>query len=151
MKSNDDRDTTKNERRPGGMSEQRHQRIRLEISREAARLFWEQGVAATSGEQIAAAVGLSVRTIWRYFRNKGSCAEPVLAQDVEEFVAVLRRWPREVSLADHLVEWAVSRPQDPDQQGRGLKRPNLGCECDLNLAVFKPRRDRRFLIKGESF
>jgi len=56
---------TKNRRKSGGMSEQRQQRIRLEISREAARLFWEQGVAATTGEQIAEAVGLSVRAVWR--------------------------------------------------------------------------------------
>ncbi|MGH3147342.1 MAG: helix-turn-helix domain-containing protein, partial [Rubrobacter sp.] len=62
------------ERRSGGMSEQRRRRVRMEISREAARLFWEQGVADTTGEQIADAVGLSVRTIWRYFRNKESCA-----------------------------------------------------------------------------
>ncbi len=112
------RDT--NERRLGGMSEQRRERVRLEISREAARLFWEHGVAATTGEQIADAVGLSVRTIWRYFRNKESCAEPVLAQDAEEFVAVLRRWPREISLEDHLVEWAANRPRDPDLQAYDL-------------------------------
>jgi AcrR family transcriptional regulator len=115
MRSDGDSDTT-SDRKSGGMSEQRHQRIRLEISREAARLFWEQGVAATSGEQIANAVGISVRTLWRYFRNKESCAEPVLAQDVEEFVAVLRRWPREISLETHLVEWATNRPKDPDRR-----------------------------------
>jgi AcrR family transcriptional regulator len=115
MRSDDDGNTT-NERRLRGASKQRHQRMRLEISREAARLFWEQGVAATSGEQIAAAVGISVRTLWRYFRNKESCAEPVFAQDVEECVAVLRRWPRQVSLEDHLVEWATNRRKDPDQQ-----------------------------------
>jgi AcrR family transcriptional regulator len=107
-------------RRAGAMSEERRRRVRLEISREAARLFWEQGVADTTGEQIAEAVGLSVRTIWRYFRNKESCAEPVLAQDVEESVEVLRRWPREVSLEDHLVEWATNRTQDPDQQAYDL-------------------------------
>lgn len=116
MKGDGDGGAAANVRRTGGMSEQRQQRIRLEISREAARLFWEQGVAATTGEQIADAVGLSVRTIWRYFRNKESCAEPVLAQDAKEFVAVLRRWPREVSLEDHLVEWATNRTQDPDQR-----------------------------------
>lgn len=104
------------ERRSRTMSDKRRERIRLEISREAARLFWEQGVDATTGEQIADAVGLSVRTLWRYFRNKESCAEPVLAQDAEEFVAVLRRWPRNRSLEDHLVEWATNRTQDPDQR-----------------------------------
>lgn len=98
------------------MGERRQQRMRLEISRAAARLFWEQGVAATSGEQIANAVGISVRTLWRYFRNKESCVEPVLAQDVDECLALLRRWPREVSLEDHLIEWATNRPKNPDQQ-----------------------------------
>ncbi len=98
------------------MSEQRRQRMRLEISREAARLFWEQGVAATTGEQIADAVGISVRTLWRYFRNKESCVEPVLTQDAEEFVTVLRRWPREISLEEHLTAWATERPKDPVTQ-----------------------------------
>ncbi|NHC37336.1 TetR/AcrR family transcriptional regulator [Scytonema millei] len=120
MTSDGDSNTRSNHksgnRKSGGMNAQRQQRVRLEISREAARLFWEHGVAATSGEQIASAVGISVRTLWRHFRNKESCAEPVLAQDVEEFVAVLRRWPREVSLEDHLVEWATNRPRDPDRQ-----------------------------------
>ncbi|MDX6381961.1 MAG: hypothetical protein QOI57_2985 [Rubrobacteraceae bacterium] len=112
-------DTT-SERRPGTMSERRRERVRMEISREAARLFWEHGVDGTTGEQIAEAVGLSVRTIWRYFRNKESCAEPVLAQDVEEIVAMMRRGPREVSLEDHLVAWATNRPRDPDQQAYDL-------------------------------
>jgi AcrR family transcriptional regulator len=138
MRSDGDNDTT-SDRKSGGMSEQRHQRIRLEISREAARLFWEQGVAATSGEQIANAVGISVRTLWRYFRNKESCAEPVLAQDVEEFVAVLRRWPREISLEDHLVEWATNRPKDPDQRAYDeavIKMTVLGeKEPDLRAAL----------------
>ncbi|MBH8552597.1 TetR family transcriptional regulator [Nostocaceae cyanobacterium CENA357] len=138
MRSDDDSDKT-SDRKSGGMSKQRQQRIRLEISREAARLFWEQGVAATSGEQIANAVGISVRTLWRYFRNKESCAEPVLAQDVEEFVAVLRRWPRQVSLEDHLVEWATNRPKDPEQRAYDdavIKMTVLGeKEPDLRAAL----------------
>jgi AcrR family transcriptional regulator len=108
------------ERKSGAMSDKRRERIRLEISREAVRLFWEQGVDATTGEQIAEAVGLSVRTLWRYFRNKESCVEPVLAQDAEEFVAVLRRWPRNRSLEEHLVAWATNRTQDPDQRAYDL-------------------------------
>jgi AcrR family transcriptional regulator len=138
MRSDGDSDTT-GDRRSGRKSEQRHQRIRLEISREAARLFWEHGVAATSGEQIANAVGISVRTLWRYFRNKESCAEPVLAQDGEEFIAVLRRWPREVSLEEHLVEWATNRPKNPDRQSYDdavIKMTVLGeKEPDLRAAL----------------
>ncbi|MFD3919467.1 TetR/AcrR family transcriptional regulator [Streptomyces sp. NPDC058595] len=85
------------------MSEQRRLRLRLEISREAARLFWDQGVAATSGDQIAEAVGLSTRTIWRHFRSKESCAEPIVMQGVVTLLSVLRAWPRQSSLEDHLV------------------------------------------------
>ncbi|MFB8348205.1 TetR/AcrR family transcriptional regulator [Streptomyces niveus] len=85
------------------MSEQRRQRLRLEISREAARLFWDQGVSATSGDQIAEAVGLSTRTIWRHFRSKESCAEPIVMQGVVTLLSVLRAWPRQSSLEDHLA------------------------------------------------
>ncbi|QDL74258.1 TetR/AcrR family transcriptional regulator [Streptomyces malaysiensis subsp. malaysiensis] len=91
-------------KRSGGrMSEQRRLRLRLEISREAARLFWEQGVAATSVDQIAATVGLSTRTIWRHFRSKESCAEPIVMRGVVTLMSVLCRWPRQISLEDHLT------------------------------------------------
>ncbi|MEW1928202.1 helix-turn-helix domain-containing protein [Streptomyces sp. NPDC088360] len=85
------------------MSEQRRTRLRLEISREAARLFWEQGVTSTSGDQIAEAVGLSTRTIWRHFRSKESCAEPIVMHGVLTLLSVLRRWPRQKSIEDHLA------------------------------------------------
>ncbi|MGW7352878.1 TetR/AcrR family transcriptional regulator [Streptomyces sp. NPDC054784] len=85
------------------MSEQRRQRLRLEISREAARMFWEDGVAATSGDRIAAAVGLSTRTLWRHFRTKESCAEPIVAKGVSWVTDLLRRWPADVSLEDHVT------------------------------------------------
>ncbi|WP_422749942.1 TetR/AcrR family transcriptional regulator [Mycobacterium sp. WMMD1722] len=72
------------------------------MSRHACELFWERGVSATSGDDIAAAAGLSTRTIWRYFRTKESCVEPVLAQSVQRFIALANRWPDELSLADHM-------------------------------------------------
>ncbi|MCO1577252.1 TetR/AcrR family transcriptional regulator [Crossiella sp. SN42] len=105
------------ERKPGGMSEQRRQRIRLEISREAARLFWEHGVDNTTGEQIAEAVGLSVRTIWRHFRSKEACAEPVVAHSVETFVRMLRDWPPHRSMEQQLAHQVGDRyRQDPFYQ-----------------------------------
>ncbi|MGB8946703.1 MAG: helix-turn-helix domain-containing protein [Streptomyces sp.] len=86
-----------------GMSERRRHRLRLEISREASRLFWAHGVAATSGDRIADAVGLSTRTIWRHFRSKESCAEPIVTQGVEWEMSALRSWPPRLSLEDHLA------------------------------------------------
>jgi AcrR family transcriptional regulator len=100
-------------RRP--MSERRRALQRLEISREAIRLFREQGVTATSGEQIAEGVGLSARTLWRYFRSKESCVEPVLGLSVDAFVDTLRRWPPDRSLDEHLVSDHPT-PHDADTE-----------------------------------
>ena len=76
--------------------------VRLTISRHAARLFLERGVAGTSGDDIAAAAGISTRTLWRYFRNKESCVEPVLFATNLRFTAKLRTWPRNVSIEEYL-------------------------------------------------
>ncbi|MER6993019.1 helix-turn-helix domain-containing protein [Saccharopolyspora hirsuta] len=84
------------------VSEEQRQQQRLDISRHAVRLFREQGVAATSGEQIAKAAGVSERTLWRYFRSKESCVEPLLTKTLDAFQDVLRSWPPELELAEHL-------------------------------------------------
>lgn len=76
--------------------------IRLAIAREAARLFLDRGVAATSGDDIARAVGVSTRTVWRHFRNKESCVAPVLAVSIARFARIMRAWPLGSSLEDHL-------------------------------------------------
>ena len=71
---------------------------RLDVSRHAARLFWEKGFDATSGDDIAAAAGISTRTVWRYFRSKEACVEPVLKVSELRFAALLRQWPRTESI-----------------------------------------------------
>lgn len=90
---------------------------RLIVSRHAARLFLENGVAATSGDDIAAAAGLSKRTVWRYFRSKEACVEPLFAVSALRFAEVLRQWPLDVSIEAHLH--ATLRPQDqtPEELG----------------------------------
>lgn len=80
------------------------------MSRHACALFYEHGVAATSGDDIAAAAGLSTRTIWRYFRSKESCVEPVLAKSAQRFIAIMDRWPDELSLSEHLYADFVANP-----------------------------------------
>jgi AcrR family transcriptional regulator len=87
--------------RPPETDAQRARR-RLAISRHAVRLFREQGVAQTSGEQIARAAGVSERTLWRLFRAKEACVEPVLTISLDDFVAVLRSWPAHLELDEHL-------------------------------------------------
>lgn len=93
-----------------GVSTQKQAQARLEVSRHACALFWERGVAATSGDDIAAAAGLSTRTIWRYFRSKESCVEPVLALSAQRFITLAHRWPAELSLADHMAADIADHP-----------------------------------------
>lgn len=75
---------------------------KLAVSRHAARLFVERSVAATSGDDIAAAAGLSKRTVWRYFRNKESCVEPLFDATSLRFIAMLREWPRTAAIESWL-------------------------------------------------
>lgn len=73
---------------------------RLELSRHAARLFLERGVADTTGDDIAAAAGVATRTLWRHFRSKEAAVEPLFAHSSLRFATILRRWPRDVAIED---------------------------------------------------
>jgi AcrR family transcriptional regulator len=97
----------------GGGSIVDNAEARLAVARHACALFWAHGVPGTSGDDIASAAGLSTRTIWRYFRTKESCVEPVLAKSLDRFLAVVDRWPPELSLADHLAADVVAHPLTP--------------------------------------
>ena len=94
------------------VSAQQRDRRRLEISREAVRLFRMHGLAGTSGAQIAGAAGISERTLWRLFRTKESCVEPLLTEALDGFGTVLRSWPDGMELADHLQEAYTFVPGD---------------------------------------
>ncbi|MFI5800975.1 TetR/AcrR family transcriptional regulator [Streptomyces sp. NPDC051677] len=74
------------------LTEQRKAEIRLEIAQAAVDLFVGQGVAATTGEQIGQAVGVSARTVWRYFPSKESCVRPLLTAGIDSIAVCLREW-----------------------------------------------------------
>ena len=74
------------------LTEERRAEIRLEIARAAVDLFVTQGVAATTGEQIGQAVGVSARTVWRYFPSKEACVRPLFAAGIEAVADCLRAW-----------------------------------------------------------
>jgi AcrR family transcriptional regulator len=74
------------------LTERRKAATRLEVAREAIRLFASKGVTATSAEEIAAAAGVSVRTLWRYFPNKESCVWPLLTAGLQTLTQSLRAW-----------------------------------------------------------
>ncbi|NEE21383.1 TetR family transcriptional regulator, partial [Streptomyces sp. SID7499] len=75
------------------LAQRRRVALRLEIAGEAVRLFTSQGVTGTTGEQIARAVGISSRTLWRHFPTKESCVLPLLSAGLEMAVDQLAAWP----------------------------------------------------------
>lgn len=74
----------------------------LHVARCAAALFWEHGVEKTSGDAIASAAGVSTRTVWRYFRSKEACVEPLFSVTGLRFVEMLRSWPCDMTIEAHL-------------------------------------------------
>jgi AcrR family transcriptional regulator len=80
------------------LSERRRAETRREIAEEAVRLFAEKGVAATSADEIAAAAGVSTRTLWRYFRTKEECVRPLLTTGLEAMAERVRTWDGNGSL-----------------------------------------------------
>ncbi|MER6348306.1 TetR family transcriptional regulator [Streptomyces sp. NPDC001595] len=86
------------------LNERRRAALRLEIARAAVRLFAEHGVGGTTGDQIAQAVGISARTVWRHFPTKEGCVRPLLTAGLDAATELLRRWPEDRRLPDHLTD-----------------------------------------------
>ncbi|CAM3874899.1 TetR/AcrR family transcriptional regulator [Kibdelosporangium persicum] len=84
------------------LTERRKAETRLEVARAAVRLFLANGVAGTSAEDIAAAAGISSRTLWRYFPTKDSCVKPLLTGGIEHTARCLRSWRRDQGVTDLL-------------------------------------------------
>lgn len=86
------------------MERSKIEQARLAVARHAADLFWRDGVEKTSGDAIAAAAGLSKRTVWRYFRSKEACVEPLFHVTGLRFIELLRAWPPDVSIESYLSD-----------------------------------------------
>jgi AcrR family transcriptional regulator len=84
------------------LTERRKAETRLDIARAAVHLFTTKGVGATTAEEIAAAGGVSLRTLWRYFPAKESCVLPLLAAGVQNIAHSLRTWPPGNGIAELL-------------------------------------------------
>ncbi|MGW0788056.1 TetR/AcrR family transcriptional regulator [Streptomyces sp. NPDC002911] len=95
------------------LTERRKAATRLEIAREAVRLFAERGVAATTADEIAAAAGISQRTLWRYTSSKELCVSPLLTYALDFVTALMRSWPRDRPLVEAVAGAPPSLPDAP--------------------------------------
>lgn len=105
-----------------GLRERKKAKTRAAIQRQALRLFHEQGYAATTVEQIAAAVEVSPSTFFRYFPTK---EDVVLYDDLDPlFFAAFEAQPPELTPiqamrgALHLVFAGLSGEEMEEQQVR---------------------------------
>ncbi|MEU1214475.1 TetR family transcriptional regulator [Streptomyces sp. NPDC005790] len=95
------------------LTERRKAATRLEIARAAVRLFAERGVAATTADEIAAAAGISPRTLWRYTSSKELCVSPLLTYALDFVTALMRSWPRDRQLVEAVVGPPSAFPDMP--------------------------------------
>ncbi|MEV4475735.1 TetR family transcriptional regulator [Nonomuraea sp. NPDC049504] len=107
-----------------GLRERKKARTRALIQKEALRLFREQGYAATTVEQVAAAAEVATSTVFRYFATK---EELVMVDQFPPFMEALRGVPPEAGpvAAVRLAMRAVLEGQTAEERIDGLERERL--------------------------
>jgi AcrR family transcriptional regulator len=93
----------------GGVREVARRAVRSEIASTAMALFVEQGFEETTVEQIAAAVGMSSRSVFRYFPTKEDMVVGDMMHIGDDLAAALAARPVEESPWDALRR-ALDRP-----------------------------------------
>src|ERR1700729_2371710 len=81
-----------------GLAARKKERTKRQVAQAAADLFYERGYAATTIDDIVAAVDLSPRTFFRYFPTKEDLVVALGATSLDLFLDALRSRPPDESL-----------------------------------------------------
>ena len=81
--------------RPSGLRDLTRRSVQAQIAEQAKALFIEQGFEETTLEQIAAAVGISSRSVSRYFKTKEDIVVGSMIAVGDDVAAALRVRPRD--------------------------------------------------------
>jgi AcrR family transcriptional regulator len=81
-----------------GLAARKKERTRRQLAEAAAELFYERGYAATTVEDIVAAVDVSPRTFFRYFPTKEDLVVALGETSLDLFLEAFRDRPAEESL-----------------------------------------------------
>jgi AcrR family transcriptional regulator len=81
-----------------GLAARKKERTRRQLAEAAAELFYERGYAATTVDDIVAAVDVSPRTFFRYFPTKEDLVVALGATSLDLFLEALRGRPPGESL-----------------------------------------------------
>ncbi|MFI5607390.1 TetR family transcriptional regulator [Amycolatopsis sp. NPDC051903] len=124
------------EGRRGGLREVTRRAVTAEISAKAMELFAERGFEETTVDQIAAAVGVSTRTVFRYFAGKEDMVVGSLMDLGHELARALEARPAEeepwVALRAALQVCVVSLEES------GIRRARMLAETPaLRIALLR--------------
>lgn len=86
-----------------GLAARKKERTRRQLAEAAAELFYERGYAATTVDDIVAAVDVSPRTFFRYFPTKEDLVVALGATSLDLFLEALRGRPLGESLQAAVV------------------------------------------------
>ncbi|WP_432986430.1 TetR/AcrR family transcriptional regulator [Dactylosporangium sp. CA-233914] len=121
-----------------GLRERTRRAVREEIAEAALELFVARGYDATTIDDVAAAVGMSQRSVFRYFATKEDIVVGKLDLGAEEMLGVLRARP-----GDEPVWASLRRLFDvvDAREGRGSVKPivRMVFETPALLAVYLQR------------
>ena len=106
--------------KPTPLREQTRSVVRSLLARTAIELFAAKGYDDTTLEEVAAAAGVSRRTLFNYFRNKEDLALSGLSEQGELIAARLRRAPGRRGPLD------VTARGVPGARGDRHSRPSAG-------------------------
>jgi AcrR family transcriptional regulator len=87
-----------------GLAARKKERTRRQLAEAAAELFYERGYAATTVDDIVAAVDVSPRTFFRYFPTKEDLVVALGATSLDLFLEALRDRPPKESLQVAVAE-----------------------------------------------
>jgi mycofactocin system transcriptional regulator len=115
------------------------------IERAAFRLFEEQGFDETTMEQIAEALGVGRRTLFRYFPSKNDIPWGQFDQSLRDFAAQLAAVPSDVPIAEAVHRCVVafndfdeqSLPQHRIRMRLILDTPTLQAHSALRYAAWR--------------
>ncbi|MCZ4604978.1 TetR/AcrR family transcriptional regulator [Streptomyces sp. Lzd4kr] len=133
---------------PGGMRDVARRAVRAEIAAKAMELFLEQGFEETTVNQIATAVGMSGRSLFRYFDTKEDMVIGALVELGHDVATALEERPADEepwSALRHALEVCVETLEGDEV---GLRRAKMLADTpSLRTAMLdKQLRWQRMLV-----
>lgn len=109
------------------------------IADRARGVFMKYGIRSVSMDDICRELGMSKKTLYRYFGNKSDLVNRILQQGLEDFESQIRAaWINEHNAIDDLLE--ISRVIDEHMQGASLA-------ISFDLQKYYPEIYREYLDK----